>query len=644
MQNQNFLYNEPNKKKKASSLPVLMIVLRTIPYLILSVLILTLIGAAIIGLTLVPHYATIKSAYANGMEAKEHFELVETLIKNKEFNLAIDELERARIKFVNTRESLEILEESFLFKNGYLRDQLLVAKDIVSIGEDATVALRDISTIGVEVYDVLGTSDISFSSLELSKKQELLALISNSTEKFEGLQLAMESVDDKVLQINQRNPIFIYDQILEPLQEQLPKLKRTIDSSMIGVRLLPALAGYPEEQTYLILLQNNREMRPSGGFIGAYGIIKVENAEIKELFIDNSYNLDKLVKDTLKIEAPEPIQKYMAQEYWFLRDANWWPDFPMSAQKSMEFYELEGGLEELDGVIALTPSLIEALVKETGTISVANIIFDYHDLWEKLEYEVEYGYKNRGIEEEERKDIIGELSTVLIKKLFQYPLEQWPDLLSVIDEQLDEKQLLFYFNDNKFQEVARENDWAGEVRDFSGDYVQLVDANLAALKTDSVMERTMNYNLSQVDDDLITKTSVIYQNTGGFSWSTTRYRTYTRLYVPEGSELISVFAGDKKVEEVDTYNEFGKTAFGVFFEVEPKTNKEVVWTYKLPERLVTQISDDGYKLLIQKQAGIEKMNLQLDFSFEDDIFGQDSGIMKYFDIIKTDQLYNIWFN
>ena len=124
------------------------------------------------------------------------------------------------------------------------------------------------------------------------------------------------------------------------------------------------------------------------------------------------------------------------------------------------------------------------------------------------------------------------------------------------------------------------------------------------------------------------------------------------MYIPEGSELVSIKAGNKTyaADEIDTYHEFGKTAFGVFFEVEPQTSQEVVWTYKLPNKIKEQIKNGQYSLLLQKQAGIPKMNLQLSFNFKDEIKGQESIdykvddiTLKHTEVLRTDQEYNIWF-
>ena len=178
----------------------------------------------------------------------------------------------------------------------------------------------------------------------------------------------------------------------------------------------------------------------------------------------------------------------------------------------------------------------------------------------------------------------------------------------------------------------------------------LVDANLAALKTDEVMERTMNYNLSEKDQGFVSTVRVNYQNMGNFSWKTTRYRTYTRLYVPLNSELLSIKVGEEKVkdQDIDLYREFDKTAFGLFFQVEPQQSVTVEWKYRLPESLSKSILEE-YNLMVQKQPGIPKMNLQLDLNFQKSILGgpeffKDSGKnqVKHVEVLKKDQQFSVW--
>ena len=330
------------------------------------------------------------------------------------------------------------------------------------------------------------------------------------------------------------------------------------------------------------------------------------------------------------------------------------------------FWCMQPPFQKLDGVIAITPTVIEQLLGFLGEFEIGGLKFNQQNFWEQLQYQVEYGYYKQGIDAADRKDIIGDLSREMIKRLYSYPISQWPALIDTISKSVKEKHILIYFFDPLAQSVSVENGWAGEVKPNPGDYVMLVDANLAALKTDSVMARTMVYNLHENKDGaVLAETRVNYQNMGTFTWKTTRYRSYTRLYVPEGSQLISVEAGGKvyKPEDVDTVNEFGKTSYAVFFEVEPQTSKEVVWKYQLPNSIVEQIKNGEYQLLVQKQPGIEKMNLQLNLNFSTEV--RDLGveeqlnaldiskkakkqeskqIVKQATVLRQDQEYSVWFN
>src|SRR5690606_24264615 len=117
-------------------------------------------------------------------------------------------------------------------------------------------------------------------------------------------------------------------------------------------------------KTYLLIFQNYDEARATGGFIGTYGVLKVSNGKIDKLKIESIYNLDgQLFED---IAAPGPFQPAIPK--WGIRDANWFADFPTSADKLLYFYEKVG--ETADGVIATTPQIFSELLKLTGSIEM----------------------------------------------------------------------------------------------------------------------------------------------------------------------------------------------------------------------------------------------------------------------------------
>jgi hypothetical protein len=163
------------------------------------------------------------------------------------------------------------------------------------------------------------------------------------------------------------------------------------------------------------------------------------------------------------------------------------------------------------------------------------------------------------------------------------------------------------------------------MRSSVGDYLMFVDANLAALKTDQYVKRGVTYQLAfNNKGDLIAKATMNYQNNGSFTWKSTRYRTYTRLYVPKGSKLINTvgsMSADKSVVpgKTDVFEDLGKTVFGAFISIEPGKSGSLSFEYQLPDSIKEMILNGNYDLLIQKQAGTTGHALSLGLNFQDKI-------------------------
>ncbi|MDP1709260.1 MAG: DUF4012 domain-containing protein, partial [Candidatus Komeilibacteria bacterium] len=376
--------------------------------------------------------------------------------------------------------------------------------------------------------------------------------------------------------------------------------------------VLPQALGYPQSQTYLLLLQNNTELRPTGGFIGTFGSLTVKNGELQNFNTENVYNLDEPAKAYNTKVPPAPIQKYLKQAQWFFRDVNWDPDFPTTAAEAIRFYHDERGpIARFDGVIAFTPRLIEDLLRVTGPITIKDSVFSADNIVDKLQYEVEVGFKEDGINIYNRKQIIDDLAQVLKEKILNFSGEELQALLPLIKEAFAERQAMIYFTDNKLQAAAADFNWDNRIQNTSGDYFYVVDANLGSLKTDPAVTHTINYNLrpEAKDRSLVATLNITYTNQGNFNWKTTRYRTYTRLYVPLGSTLITAIGNEEPIAITDNHN---KTVFGTFISIEPGTSETLSFVYKLPLSLVNKISEGSYDLYIQKQAGTEAHNLELD--------------------------------
>jgi hypothetical protein len=577
------------------------------------------------------NYPYAKSAYSYALDGQEDFIKAQGAIGAQDFVGAKKALSTAEEKLNNSKSEFSKLNK-FKFIPIVGR-QIRAVENILTATIQLGSGLQDLADLGDEVFSPLSEDGeaISLSRISPEQTERILKAIYESPPLLQGVKADIDLAVNTISNIPDTGLIGSIKKIVTPLKEQLPAIQSGLELAIPAAEAIPQIAGYPTRKTYLFLLQNNTELRPTGGFIGTYGILKLINGEIENFKTDNIYNLDTPFHNTLIVEPPWQLQKYLKADKWFMRDSNWSPDFPTAATQAEWFYHKEGGKEsKIDGVIAVTPTFIESLIKLTGDIKVNGLTFTSDNFIDTLQYQVEQGYYRQGISESERKEIIGVLSSKLLDQVLELPSDRWAELWETFQKDISSKHILMYLKDKSVQQVITGQGWGGSIRSTEGDYFLVVDANMASLKTDPGVLRTINYSVEENDNgDYIATLKINYDNQGTFNWKSTRYRTYTRVYVPLGSELLAhsgVMENDKlhggRAGEVEVIDEFDKTVFGGFISIEPQEQGELIYTYKLPKAISDQTENDEYNLLAQKQAGTPAYDLivNLDFAKKIDSF------------------------
>ncbi len=570
----------------------------------LSIIVVILAGLSIVS------YRSANRALASAKAGQASFLSAQQSIENQEFKQTQVHLDQALDSFSEAKRSLTAL--AWLKVVPLAANQYNAAQHVLNAGIATGEALRDVAGFASTTIEPLaGNGQISLASLTPSDKRVIL-------ENFVRSETVLISANDKIElavaeidKIPERGLAAPLRQAIDPINEKLPLIKSLVNQFVTFARIIPKIAGYPQPQTYLFLLENNTELRPTGGFIGTYGILKVKDGEIVSFATDNIYNLDVPAESFLDIEPPEPLNKYLKSASWFLRDSNWSPHFPEAAEKALWFYQQERGPEKnIDGVIAVTPSFIESLIELTGDLSVQGITFTKENFVDTLQYQVEQGYYRQGLSDSERKEIIGQLSSVLLERLLALPQSKWDDFWTTFTNDIERKQILIYSRDPDAQATVREENWGGEVVDTPGDYLMLVDANMAALKSDPGVKRLIDYRLESENDQARAKLKITYRNEGTITWKSTRYRSYTRIYVPAGSQLIanSGFVTNDRLQngqpsEAVILSELNKTVFAGFIAIEPQAEGSIELEYILPDSIYKQIRNSDYALTWQKQPG-----------------------------------------
>ena len=580
----------------------------------------------LIGLIIIAWYPIANNALVYAKSASASVAAAQKHMTEQKFRTALADLADVSANLEGLRVSLSIIPKSA--RNlPVIKTQIDAVEFTVDSSSQLISAMRTLTILANDILDpFLKNSKLSLDELPENVRREILKGIFESPPVLQGIRAQIGLADVALSQIPEQGVLNMIREKINPLREKLPQIAGAVDSAIPLAEILPLLSGYPVPKTYLFLLQNNTELRPTGGFLGAYGIMRLKNGNIDSFTTDNSYNLDVRVKKTLNVTPPMPLQKYNATTQWFFRDSNWSPDFPTAAKQTMWFYGKEGGRAKLDGVIAITPVVIERLLEMTGPITIGKTEFTKDNVVDELIYQVEKAYVYQGIGFEDRKGVIGDLGDVLLKRIMSLPRDKWPELFKILGELADEKHILLYSMDSELQDKIITAGWGGQIKEADDDFIGVFDANLASLKTDAVMKRGLSYKLERNDKNEIIATATLkYENTAKeFDWRTSRYRNYLRLLVPKGSELIEsqgAMYNDRTTRKgsVDVSEDLGKTVFGTFVAIEPKETREVMIKYKLPNYIGDKIKNGEYNLLIQKQPGIDTRDLNLELKFSDKI-------------------------
>lgn len=527
----------------------------------------------------------------------------------------------------------QIRATEILLRTG--RETTVGIREALAFGSDLLRALREIEvTPGVFVPGAAGST---LATLTREEKRAILERFLQSVPKLEAARERINAAFAEFSEIPLSGLAGPLAAAIRPLRDDLPRARDYLNRLVPLVKLLPAVAGYPDQNQTLILFLNNAELRPGGGFIGTVGRLEIADGTILGLETRDAYAIDRTAEAFLRTPSPAPIARYLNLPHWFMRDANWSPDFTVSAQTVIDFYEREtaGGAPtgEIDNLIAFTPSFASEILRITGPITIEDQTFTAENLFDTLEYQVERGFSERGVPYDQRKEILAKLVDRTIARLSELPLARWEEITAVIERSFREKQLMIYDRDPAVQEIVEMQGSAGSVDIGDGDFFMVVDANLGSLKSDPVVKRTVNYHIEPDGNGFEATISITYRHEGRFDWKTTRYRTYTRLYVPPDAEFKSASGHlrDDKLKnperepgivDVGMADDLQGTAyrrakvFGAFTAVEPGEERTLSFIYR-PWWLPGGRIEEGscYTLKVQKQLGSASHELTVDLEF-----------------------------
>jgi nucleoside-diphosphate-sugar epimerase len=376
---------------------------------------------------------------------------------------------------------------------------------------------------------------------------------------------------------------------------------------------LPGIVGAGGTKNYIVWFQNSNEIRPTGGFIGSYGILKMENGKLKEIVIDDIYNPDGQIDlRNIVTSPPQPIIDYLSENKMHLRNSNWNPDFTKAATEFDDLYFKVTG-EKIDGYIAVDLFFVKSLLKVAGPVFLAayNEEINADNLYERTQFHSDFNYQNGS---DQKRSFLTILGSKLLEKLFTMPKEKFPLLLGELDSSLKQKHFLVYFMNNQFNAFLKGKGWDGGLAETDGDYLYVVNSNLGGTKANYYVKNKMSYEISSMTRDGLLRANLYldYSHTGKDSaWPGGPYKNYLRVLSQNGSKLTGAKIIREGVAEEDIFKtvviskEGNFNSFELGFTLDPSKSVRVVLSYDLPQNLSITKEAVDYSLYWQKQPGTE---------------------------------------
>ena len=327
--------------------------------------------------------------------------------------------------------------------------------------------------------------------------------------------------------------------------------------------IAPAMMGMDGPRRYLVIAQNEDELRPTGGFISGAGIITMIDGRIQDFTFTNAYNIDNYLEKPYDI-PPEPLEKFMGLELFLFRDANFWPDFPTSAETLMDLYSYGQDAPQLDGAIALDQRFLQLLIEALGTVTIPdeNLALNAGNLTDALRqaWGVQEG-QNAQEWVTTRKDFLGPFAGAIKNKIeTDFSSIDLQKLAANMNTAVQTKHLQIYTRHPQEQAVLDELGWDGRLAPApNSDFLAIVDTNVGYSKANIYVEKTADYNVTLDDAGAHATLTLQYTHTRPdngqpcihyninvsndlpdyLTLADACYWNYLRIYVPEGSQLIT---------------------------------------------------------------------------------------------------------
>jgi len=323
-----------------------------------------------------------------------------------------------------------------------------------------------------------------------------------------------------------------------PVEHALSSARRRLDRTLrqareadAGLGALATFLGAGGPRRYLVLTQNPDEPRPTGGFIGAYGVLSARRGHVAlERFasIESWYEprrravvVARRAPPALRLPSP-PVAQTLA-------NVNAGPDWPTAARLAAALWR-RGGERPVDGVLAVTPDLVARLLRPLGPMRVPGFrrAVSSRTVVATLDH---YTHRVQGARGSRRKRLIVVLARRMLRRAVRRP-GLWPRLAAQLVAGLDAREALAWSRDRDVRRALARRRWDGALPRVRGDFFYAAEFAYPT-KNGRDLRRRFDHDVAlRADGSARVTTTVTIHNASRLGYP---LQTYIAIYGPAGA-------------------------------------------------------------------------------------------------------------
>jgi len=337
------------------------------------------------------------------------------------------------------------------------------------------------------------------------------------------------------------------------------------------------------KKRYLVILQDNSVIRPSGGVVVALAEVVFENGKLLEIKTQSIEEFENSL--TEKGEMPQDYLSDFSSSAWTLRDFGLSADFPTNARLAQLFWR-RAGFISTSGVIALDLSAVSVM----------------RDGQEKVS----------GNEKD-----LDKLLKESVNRVFFLSGQSLMKTGKALDTAAAQKHIMVYMSEPLFFSFLTTEGFSGSFPNIEKDkvgerlgFLSLSEANVTG-RSSGFITRSIKLQTS-IDPagGISNNLSVLYGKPDA------SFKNRLKIYLQAGSKLSKAMWGGKDIlKEVRSFSDYGRAGYSMLLDFKAGEEKELLLEYRDVKTLTWEANKAKFKLQVVKQPGTlsDKIDFKLDF-------------------------------